>query len=167
MGAAETCLAAGQSRLRFTARQMTMREAVRVSTSRWLLWTLAPVLASIMLMVTVVAWGNGGMAKAVRLVAPHPMRDAQACNWACHNKGCRHGMKVVGPPIAGPLRGGKLRGLYGWTIDSLHSSGAYRLANLFVFCLLWPMGTLALWALVVRQRLALCALACSSSREHK
>ena len=146
---------------------MNLSKAVRVSTSRWLLWTLAPVLASVMLMVTVVAWGNGGLVKAVRLVAPHPMRDARACNWACHNKGCRHGMKVVGPPIAGPLRHGKLLGLYGWTIDRLHSSGAYRLANLLVFCLLWPVGTLSLWALVVRQRLALRALAHSPMREHQ
>ena len=146
---------------------MSKCRVVDVSTARWLQWTLAPVLAGAVLMVVVVAWGNGGVTKIVRLEAPRPVHQGQACNWACHNRGCRHGMRVVGPPIAGPLRRGKLRGLYGWTIDSLHASGSYRLANLLVFCLLWPVATLSLWALVVRQRLALRALARASVGEHK
>jgi len=111
-------------------------------------------------MVGVVAWGNGGVDKVIRNQKPTPRKDKKSCNWYCHNQGCRHKMKVVGPPLAGPLNANKtkLLGLYGKTIDALHGSGAYRLANIMVFCLLWPLLTGSLWFVVVFQRLRLSAV---------
>ncbi len=126
-----------------------------VSRIAWVVWTLAPPLLAAALLVGVVAWGNGGIDRVVRTRRPRPAFSPRTCNWRCHNHGCRHGMRVVGPPLAGPTRNGRVGGLFGWTVQALHATGSYRTANLLVFCLLWPALALGLWSWVVWQGLQL------------
>lgn len=130
-----------------------------ISTLKLIAWSCAPVVLTLVVMTSVVSWGNG-VDQIVRTKKPVDKAYRNRCSWRCHDRGCRHEMRVVGPPIAGPLdrKTNKLLGLYGWTIASLHSTGSYRFANLILFCLVWPLGTGALWVVVVRQRLAIRAL---------
>jgi hypothetical protein len=135
------------------------------SIARFSVALFAPGVLSLALMVGVVAWGNGGVSKVLRPRKPVERKDTHKCNWHCHNHGCRHGMRVVGPPIAGPLVKGQLKGLYGATIRGLKGTGRSRLANLVVFCVVWPLVTGTLWLIVLRQRFDLNALKAAKSRE--
>lgn len=92
---------------------------------------------------------------------PFEAYDASRCTWYCHNHGCPHAPKL--PAI---LAGD--RGLFGWTIHTLHAGGnvvsprapgaGYGVMNLAVFCALWPAGMFALWVVALRQRRRIRAL---------
>lgn len=78
---------------------------------------------------------------------PHERFEPTVCTWHCHNHGCRHR-----PRLPSFLTGD--RGAFGLTIATLgalghrlsaHPGRGYGLANLAVFCVGWPLVTLALW----------------------
>jgi hypothetical protein len=83
----------------------------------------------------------------VRTSVPHERWEPRHCNWDCHNHGCRHRPKL--PALITGDRyvfGTTIRGLY--TLGRLFSRNrfvGYGIANLVVFCVVWPLLMYWLW----------------------
>jgi len=93
---------------------------------------------------------------ATNAVMGEPVRtwDPEQCTRRCHDRGCHHD-PVLPEVIAGD------DGLYGKTIHALYEAGAgmglgrqigYGLANLLLFCALWPGLMWGLLAVGLEQR---------------
>jgi len=85
---------------------------------------------------------------------PDTIHRPDRCTRHCHDHGCHH------DPVLPDLLTSD-HGLYGWTIRALYAAGdntgldrstGYGLANLVVFCVLWPGLMLALLAIGLIQR---------------
>ncbi len=83
--------------------------------------------------------------------------DREQCTRHCHDRGCRH-QPVLPPSLTSSA------GLFGDTVRGLHWLGArtglgprrgYGVANLLIFCILWPGLMLALVGLATNQWLDL------------
>jgi len=117
-------------------------------------------LAVILLVAACVApWGILLGTNALRDDPPRAWR-ADRCTRHCHDHGCRHD-----PVLPDALSGDD--GLFGLTIDALYRAGrltgldaatGYGVANLVLFCVVWPGGMLALLAVGLFQRVRLRAL---------
>lgn len=104
---------------------------------------------------------SGEPAPLGRTALPAEPYRADRCTWSCHNHGCRHR-----PRLPGVLAGDE--GLFGQTIHALKRAGTalvpanpnvgYGVANLLLFCLLWPGLMFGLLVIAVRQRRAIRAL---------
>jgi hypothetical protein len=104
---------------------------------------------------------SGDPAPLARVALPAEPYRADRCTWYCHNHGCPHR-----PKLPGVLSGDD--GLFGKTIGALKHAGStlvpsdpavgYGVANLLVFCALWPGLMLALLVIAVRQRREIRAL---------
>ena len=91
-----------------------------------------------------------------RSARPIEAASPTRCTWSCHNHGCDHPSRL--PPVLS-------EGIFNWTVLALHRMGdrisprdhfaGYRAANLLVFCVVWPVGMLALYVIAIRQRRAL------------
>jgi hypothetical protein len=89
---------------------------------------------------------------------PADRHEPHRCTWSCHDRGCRHA-----PVLPAWLAADD--GLFGATIQALGQAGralwprdprrGYALANLLVFCVLWPGAMYALYLVALRQRRAL------------
>lgn len=122
---------------------------------RWLLWLwtwIAPLVLPWVILLAVNAWPPG--VPLARRTIPHEAARADRCTWACHNRGCAHR-----PALPAVLSGDQY--LFGKTIDGLYRLGSlfssdrrrgYGIANLLVFCVLWPGLMYALWVSVWRER---------------
>jgi hypothetical protein len=123
-------------------------------------WAVAPLLATVLAFVAVLRSGPAP-APLARSSIPLEPYAADHCTWYCHNRGCPH-RPALGAFLAGD------GGLFGWTIGALHRAGdsispgsrgaGYGIANLAVFCAIWPAGMYALWIVALRQRRAIRAL---------
>ncbi len=109
----------------------------------------APVVLLLAIFVYVVATPSFTLRTHLPVEALNPLR----CTWFCHNHGCPHMAKL-------PAWLTSDAGLFGQTIKALYGLGAsisktrgigYGLANLLVYCVLWPTVTYALWTVVVGQ----------------
>ena len=124
-----------------------------------LLWIyLVPLLAPWIILFAVNASSAG--VPSVRAALPHPVRQPARCNWDCHNHACSHRPKL--PAVLTSDRyvfGTTVRGLYllGRIFSSNRFEG-YGIANLLVFCLLWPALMYVLWVRYWTQRAALLRL---------
>ncbi len=82
---------------------------------------------------------------------------AETCTLACHSSGCRHA-PVLPAAISGDagLFGQAIAGLYGLgSLTGLSSAEGYGVANLVIFCALWPAAMLAMVGVGLRQRVRL------------
>lgn len=89
---------------------------------------------------------------------PHEAFRPDRCTWVCHNRGCRHAPRLP-PSLSGD------DGLFGWAVGRLHDAGrvlmphhpaeGYGVANLLLFCVLWPALMWGLYLKVVSQAQAL------------
>jgi hypothetical protein len=126
--------------------------------TRWLLRFLPIVLIAVLFVAVATDSGE------VRYAAPMPIAShrAEVCTWACHNHGCRHHPRL-------PTWLTSDVGLYGATIRGLgtlggHTRIGYDLANLLIFCAIWPVSTYLLWWKVMDQRLRIAALTRAADR---
>jgi hypothetical protein len=130
----------------------------------WTAAALAPLLATVLIFVAVLR--SGQPAPWARTALPHEPRLADRCTWSCHNHGCTHA-----PVLPAALTGD--HGLFGVALRGLHRAGSalapgrpgfgYGLANVLLFCALWPAGMYALWLVALWQRRRLRALRRSPS----
>jgi hypothetical protein len=105
--------------------------------------------------VFVAVLGSGPPTPFPRRELPSEPSRLDACTWACHSRGCRH------PPRLPPWLTAD-RGLFGQAIGGLRAVGqvllpgrpreGYGLANLLIFCLLWPGLMWRLYWVAVQQR---------------
>ena len=122
----------------------------------WLLIALLP-----LALVAAVCWGVlrwGDPLPFPRKTIPREAFVAERCTWHCHNHGCRHAPQLS-PWLAGD------HGLFGQTVHGLHAIGrvlmpdrpneGYGLANLLLFCLLWPGAMWGLYLLAAWQAIRL------------
>jgi hypothetical protein len=117
-----------------------------------LLWAAAPLLVIALIFIAVLR--SGAPAPFPRAQLPREAHRPDVCTWSCHNHGCRHE-----PRLPAWLSGD--RGLFGIAIRALYRMGGvllpgrpregYGLANLLVFCLVWPGLMWGLYLVAVAQ----------------
>jgi hypothetical protein len=122
--------------------------------ARFLAAAVAPLVLTPLLFLAVLRSGTPP-APLARTALPQESLSSLHCTWYCHNHGCPHH-----PVLPAFLSGDE--GLFGWTVDALHSWGnamapgapglGYGAVNLAVFCALWPAGMYGLWLVALRQR---------------
>ncbi len=118
----------------------------------WFLWIyVLPLLAPWALLYGVNA--TDPSVPMVRTAMPAQRFRADRCTWYCHNHGCRH--RPVLPAVLTSDRylfGGTIRGLS--TLGRLFSNNGslgYGIANLLVYCTVWPGLMYLLWVIAWRQ----------------
>lgn len=125
----------------------------------FLFWAAAPLFAVVLIFTAVLRLGEP--APFPRTEIPREPYRPEVCTWSCHNHGCRHVPRLPSWLSAD-------RGLFGITIRALyglggvlvpgHSRKGYGLANLLLFCAVWPGLMWGLYLVAVAQARQLRAL---------
>lgn len=118
----------------------------------FVLWAAATLLLVVPIFTAVLRLGEP--APFPRTELPREPYRPEVCTWSCHNHGCRHAPRLPSWLSAD-------RGLFGITIRGLYRMGSvllpgrpregYGLANLVVFCAVWPGLMWGLFLVAVAQ----------------